>query len=406
MHVFVARQPIFDVRERVVGYELLHRSGLGNAFSGLDGTVATGQLLSDSVLSDSWRVLTSGCPAWVNFPAPLLLDGSATLVPPDHMVVEVLEDVDVDEEVLAACRDLQDRGYRVAADDVVDPDDDNPLLAIADIVKVDFRQTTNLERMALARRFRGRTQLLAEKVETRADRRLAQDLGYELLQGYFLRQPVTVQQAAIDRTRLGVLGALNAVMRDPIDFGEVEDALKREVALTDKLLRYLNTAQFAWRRRTTSLRDVMVALGERNLRRWMSVAALATISAEQPDELLTSTLVRARMCELLAPWTNPPAEGLDLFLTGLYSQMHLLMGTDLATTLEQAPVPEVVRGALEGKPGTLAEALTLAGSWETADWASVRASAGRLGVAVERLPDLYADALAFAQDQRGLAHAS
>lgn len=400
MHVFVARQPIFDTSHRVVGYELLHRSGLTNAYSGVDGTVATGQLLSDSVMSDEWSVLTSGRPAWVNFPASLLLDGSATLVPADRMVVEVLEDVDADDEIMAACRKLRASGYRVAADDVIDPDDDNPLLSIADIVKVDFRQTTTVERLRLARRFRGKVQLLAEKVETQADRRLAEDLGYQLLQGYFLREPVTVRQNAIDRTRLGVIGVIAAVMKEPIDFEELENALKREVALTDKLLRYLNSAQLAWRQHTTSLRSAMVALGELNLRRWVSLAALTAVSTEQPDDLLTSTLVRARMCERLAPLLSPPAQSLDLFLVGLYSQLHLLIGTDLATALEQAPVPPAIRKALETDAGPLADALRLVSNWERADWQVVNDLARNLGVPGARLPELYADALTFAHDLR------
>ena len=405
MYVFVARQPIFDIGDTVVGYELLHRSGLDNVFSGLDGTVATGQLLSDSVMSDEWRLLTSGMPAWVNFPASLLLDGSALLIPPGRMIIEVLEDVRADDEIMSACRDLRRRGYRIAADDVTDPYDDNPLLSIADYVKVDFRDTTKLQRLQLAHRFRGRAQLLAEKVETRADRKLAEDLGYSFLQGYFLEEPVTVQQHTIDRTRLGVLGVLAAVMREPIDFEELERALKREVSLTDKLLRYLNSASFAWRQRTTSLRSAMVALGELNLRRWVSLAALATVSSEQPDELLTSTLVRARMCEQLSTALTGSPDPLDLFLVGLYSQMHLLIGTDLVTALETAPIPDGIRAALETGGGILADALRLVCSWEKADWPQVAEQAGKLGIPFDVLPGLYADALAFTNDLRASAMA-
>jgi hypothetical protein len=117
------------------------------------------------------------------------------------------------------------------------PDDDNPLLDIVDVIKVDFREAAAAQRAALAKRFGGRARLLAEKVETRAEQAAALDLGYELLQGYYLHEPVMVARRTIDRTRMGVLSVLGAVSKDPMDFAEVEDAVKREVAITDKLLR-------------------------------------------------------------------------------------------------------------------------------------------------------------------------
>lgn len=395
VQVFVARQPIYDTTERVVGYELLHRSGELNRFSGIDGTVATGQLLSDSVLTGSWRCLTGGTPAWVNFPASLLLEGSAQLVPPDQLVIELLESIRSSDEVLEACKDLKSRGYRLAADDVIDSDDDSPLLSLADIVKVDFRQTTPSQRIALSRRFRGKAQLLAEKVETRSEQRLAENLGFELLQGFFLHEPIMVRQHAVDHTRLGVLAVLEAVMRDPLDFDAVEHALKREVSLTDKLLRYLNSARFAWRRQTTSLRAALVALGEINVRRWVAVAALSTIAADAPDELLVSTLIRARMCESLCPFLPGNVDALDLFLTGLYSQIHLLLGMTYHQALEQAPIPDAVRSALENASGVLALALELVTCWEAADWAQVDALTQRLGMAASDLPACYEAALTF-----------
>lgn len=394
MEVFVARQPIFDTADRVVGYELLHRSSAANSFSGVDGRLATGQLLSENMLGDAWEALTSGVPAWINFPEELLLDGSATLVPTDQIVVEVLEDVRGGDDIVEACHALRRQGYRLAADDVVDADDPNPLLDIADIVKVDFREATPTSRAALARRFHRKT-LLAEKVETQLERQIAVDLGYTLLQGYYLHHPTMVQQRAIDRTRFGILAVLQAVTEDPMDFAKVEQALKSEVALTDKLLRYLNSAAFAWRRQITSLRAALVTLGELQTRRWVSVIALSTISADKPSEVLVSTLMRARMCEELAAFLGPRASGLDLFLAGLYSQMHLLMDADRDTTLRQAPLPEHIRAALLDEHGVLWDVLELVRRWEMGDWKGVEAGAHKAGVDVRELPGCYSKALEF-----------
>lgn len=402
MDVFVARQPIFDTRLRVVGYELLHRAGAQNVYTGPDELTATRQLLDEHLLSDNWHHLTGGRRAWVNFPTDLLLDGTALLVPPERMVVELLEWIVVDSDMVAACEDLVAHGYVLAADDVTSPDDTNPLLDLVEVVKVDFRAAGPVERAGLAARFGGRTRLLAEKVETRAEQAEAIELGYELLQGYFLREPAMVKQRAIDKSRVGVLSALRAVSRDPMDFDEVEDTIKHEVALTDKLLRYLNSAVFGWQTRVTTIRAALVALGELQIRRWVSVVAVSTVAVDQPPELIGTALVRARMCELVAEDPQVHASALDLFLVGLYSQMHVLMGTDLETTMTSAPVPEVVREALLGRSGPLWQVLELVTAWEQGDWEAVGPLADRVGVRPEQLPDRYADALVFADAIRGV----
>lgn len=400
MDVFVARQPIFDLRERVVGYELLHRCGAENAFSGIANDLATNQLLSEHLLTDGSPRLTGGLPAWVNFPADLLLNGAVTLVPPERMVVELLEDIVADDALLAVCRDLADRGYVLAADDVSDAADDNPLLDVAQIIKVDFRTAGPEHRIALARRFKGRARLLAEKVETRADQAQAVELGYELLQGYFLDEPRVLRHRALEQTRQGALSVLTAVSSQPMDFEAVERAIKQDLALTDKLLRYLNSAVFAWRRQIASIREALVALGEVQVRRWVTVVAVASAFADRPDELVVSALARARLCEQFGGAMDIDVSPLELFLTGLYSRMHLLMETDRETALADAPTPEPVRRALLDRRGPAWSVLQLVVAWELGDWEQVTRRAAALGVHEAQLTLWYAEALGFADTVR------
>ncbi len=401
MDVFVARQPIFDVRDRVVGYELLHRVDSTNRFDGTEAAVATGQLLSDHLLTDTWHQLTGGRRAWVNFPASLLESGSALLVPPERIVVELLEDIVADDGTVAACRELVDRGYVLAADDVVDSDDPNPLLDVAQIVKVDFRAADAAARAGLVKRFAGQARLLAEKVETRTEQLEAVELGYELLQGYFLRQPAVVSHRAIDRSSLGLLAAVATVARAPMDFDEVEAAVKRDVALTDRFLRYLNSAAFGWRDRVRTIRQALVRLGEDQVRRWITVNALSAVNSGKPAELVVSTLVRARMCELLADVLPSRVSGFDLFLTGLYSQIHLLIGAEHTTTVRQAPIPPSVAHALIECDGPLWAVLQLVVAWEGGDWDRVRATLSELGIEAGAVSDCYAEAVDFADEASG-----
>ncbi len=138
MNVFVARQPIFDKLKRVVAYELLFRSGFENFFSAGDGELATQTVISSAVHTFGLTSLTGGKPAFINFTKPLLINKLALVLPPTHLVVELLETLEPDREVLEACQELKRHGYFIALDDFVLRPGYEPLISVADIVKVDF----------------------------------------------------------------------------------------------------------------------------------------------------------------------------------------------------------------------------------------------------------------------------
>ncbi|HEV2448275.1 MAG TPA: hypothetical protein VGS58_20225 [Candidatus Sulfopaludibacter sp.] len=144
--MFVARQPILDQALAVYGYELLYRSSGENAYTGgPDGTTASLQVLNNCFFAADIREIVGGSLAFVNFTRDLLLRQTAEVVSPRSMVVEVLEDVRVDDEVLAACRHLHDQGYLLAADDIRRADQNERLLDLVDFIKVDFREASPAE---------------------------------------------------------------------------------------------------------------------------------------------------------------------------------------------------------------------------------------------------------------------
>jgi len=191
--VFVARQPIFDRHRHVNAYELLFRSGLKNAFGGMDPDRASIKVIADGFIRFGLQRLTGGKRAFINFTRDTLVKGYATLLPKDSIVVEILEDVEQDHEVFDACRALKQRGYMIALDDVVCDDWDNPLLGFADIIKVDFRASNDRTKAALPGLMAARKiKALAEKIETRAEFDEAVALGYTYLQGYFFSKPLVL----------------------------------------------------------------------------------------------------------------------------------------------------------------------------------------------------------------------
>ena len=182
---YVARQPILDERGRVFGYELLYRHAAGATTCTADGDLASARVLTGAVLDLGLETLTSGRQAFLNVTRPLLLGQLDTLIPPEGVVIELLESVAVDEQVIETCRGLRAKGYQLALDDFVPGSDAEALLPFVSYVKVDVLATPPSVVNELAVRLGASdVRLLAEKVESREVYEQTRGAGYSLFQGY------------------------------------------------------------------------------------------------------------------------------------------------------------------------------------------------------------------------------
>ncbi len=186
---YLARQPILNRARELFAYELLFRNGLQNSCDGVDFEVASTSVLDTSFLI-GFEKITAGHRMFINCPRDFLLRDYVSLFPPASVVVEILETIKPDKEVIEACKRLKQAGYTIALDDFVDSPDWAPLVALADILKVDFRLTDRKEQSAIVSRYAGRKiRMLAEKVETQEEFAAAMQMGYSLFQGYFSAAP-------------------------------------------------------------------------------------------------------------------------------------------------------------------------------------------------------------------------
>lgn len=316
---FVARQPILNRDQYVIGYELLFRDGIENVFRSNDPNAAARSTL-DSTLLMGFDVLCNGQKAFINCTRELLLKDGITLLPSTQTVVEVLENVEPDDLVIAACMRLKAAGYTIALDDYVGHDPREPLIPQADILKVDFERTTPQERAALVKRYQSpNCMMLAEKVQTREQFVAARDMGYVYFQGYFFRRPEVLKTKEIPADRVNCMRMLEAISREELDVRGLENLIKTEASVLDRWLRYLNSPMFASKNEIHSVRHALTILGERETRRWIRLVTLVSAGMQKSTDMVLSALVRARFCELLAQ--KVPRTTSDPFLLGLVSMM-------------------------------------------------------------------------------------
>jgi len=397
MRSYVARQPIFDRDLRVVAYELLFRSGPEGMICPDDSETASLSVMRDQFLSSDMATLTDGKQAFVNFTRELLLGDFALLFPSEAIVVEVLETVELDADIVAACRRLHDAGYALALDDITDAVDRHPLLDLVSFVKVDFCDCCRETRAALADQLRGRpVGLLAEKVECRADHREAERLGYQYYQGFFFSRPVTMARERMPDSRGAALRLMRELTDQQMDLRRIETVIKSDVGLAYGLLRYINSAYFGLAQPVRSLQHALVLLGRERVRRWAILVAFSSLGQDAPVELMVSSLVRGRMCELLAPHLGCPDRDQELFLLGLFSLIDVVAGCSMNAALGTLHLAPEFKDALLHARGPLYPALAITRAYEQGIWATLEALATQRGLDEVTLARIFRDSVEWA----------
>ncbi len=373
------------------------RMGPEVAFRG-DGETATRTMLDNAVMFGMER-LTGGLPAFVNCTAKTLTDDLVNVLG-TTTVLEILETVEPTPELIATCRGLKDKSYRFALDDFVWEPRFQPLMDLADYIKVDFALTGAEQRRELFRRVeRGSLFMLAEKVETQEEYQQAREEGFTLFQGYYFCRPVLVQNRKIPANRAVHFEILQLLQNEDVDLHKATRLLKRNPSLTYRLLRLVNSSAYATRREIYSIQEALVVVGENTFRRIVTLAIASDLNGEQPLEILRMAFVRARFCELASERCGlDPAEQ---YLLGIFSMLPAMMLLEMDDLAPELPLRDEIRAALKGKANRERVLLGWLESHEHGDWAACDAMVEANGVTEEEMVGFYRSALLWASAALG-----
>lgn len=390
--------------QNVFGYELLFRSGFENVFQpNTSPDQATSKVISDSFFLLNLHSLTGGKKAFINIPRDILIKEFLFLLPKEQIVGEILETVPPDDEVVAACKKLKQAGYLLAMDDFVYEERYQPLIELADFIKVDFLSTSHEDRSRLVKKIGpSGVRFLAEKIESHKMFTEAKEMGYTFCQGYFFSKPKIIMGKDIPGFKIHYLRLLQEIHYPDLHFEKLSEIMKREVSISFKLLRYINSAFFGLRHKISSLKQALLLLGEKEVRKWVTLITLATLGEDKPEEVITQSVFRAKFCELLAPLAGLLHRSEDLFLLGLFSMIDVLLDRSLSDVLLDLPIVEDIKGALLGEKNRLGEVYQYVLSYEKGAWHQVSQQGAYLGMDEQKVAPLYLKALRWSEDFSGL----
>lgn len=385
----IARQAIFDKDLNVYAYELLFRSDNQQTDSGVidaSGDEATSRVINYTFMELGIERVIGNHIAFVNLTRSFILTDDPLPFAHDRVVLEILEDIVPDDELIAATQKLVDQGYTIALNDFIFEESLRPLVQLAEIIKIDlldFSEQALIDQVTLLKQ--ENVKLLAEKVESQEQFLLCQKLGFDYFQGYFFSRPVIIEDKPIPENQLNLLSIIAKLQNPTAEFDDIEQLIRQDVGLTYKLLRLLNSAALGLPKKIESIKQGLVILGFKAIKTWTTLIALNDMKSI-PSELMANTLVRAKMCEQLAPHYNCVAE--TGFLVGLFSTLDAIMSHPMDELLKSLPLNSNIKEALSGRLGNLGELLNIVIYYEQCSWDEINAEQ----VSLEQLGDLYINA--------------
>jgi EAL and modified HD-GYP domain-containing signal transduction protein len=365
--VFLGRQPIYDGRREIVGYELLYRAAARDTEAQIsDGDRASAEVVLQAFLDIGLESISPTRPVFINYSEPLL--GVDPIIPPDRCVIEVLETVTVDSSTVGCLKKLKERGYRLALDDFTYSEAASAFLRLADFVKLDIRAFSTDEfrrQLDLVAGYPG--QVIAEKVESQEEFERCLHWGCELFQGYYLRRPEMVTGRRVPSNRLSLLALLSECVNSASSIEGIAAVIQRDAALTYNLLKLANSALY---RRSYEIHSAAQAIGMLGLDfvfRWVTLLVLAG-NQHCPSGYLDYALQRARTSELIASFVG--CQRSDAYFVGLLSALDAIFNMPMEAIVEPLPLSTDLKSALlrrEGRLGVVLNAVTAyeAGQFET-----------------------------------------
>jgi EAL and modified HD-GYP domain-containing signal transduction protein len=393
---YVARQPVIDVDENTIGYELLFRNGHQNCFPGIDPDEATSKIITHSQLTFGFDQLCQNKLVFINFHEESLLHQFPTSLDKETTIIEILEDVPISDELVEACRFLREQGYRIALDDHNFEEKWRRLYPYIDILKVDISQFGILDLELFAQFVKNdypNITLLAERVETEKQFNNMKEFGYELFQGYYFARPEIVEQPKLSSNRFKMLKLLALMSRMNATYDEISEEIETDPTISFKLLRFISSSDKAKRGKISSVKHALTYLGLYEIRKFVALIAAANLSEDYCDEIYRIAVVRAKFCEYLAHESASEEEQAKTYLTGLLSMIAPILKIKVEDIIPKLPIDSDIKSALLHYSGRYGQYLSVCEFYERGHWRQADGVAAKLDVEPDDMAEAYMLAL-------------
>lgn len=395
---FIGRQPIVDLEQQIIGYELFFRHSADAKTAVFeDEFMACVSVLVNTIGQMDVKWLLDDKHAFINVDEKMLLSNFLELMSPQQTVLEILRSVQPNEAIVERCQQLKKLGYRIALDNPHLSVDAHLLLNYADFVKIDIQTLSIAEIEKIFNQFKAPSvNFIAEKVETKEEFEACKDIGFSMLQGYYFYRPETLATNVINASFTSVVNILNMVNQDA-DNKAIELGFKRDAVLLFKLLRYINSVSYGLSCEVQSINHALTILGRSQLYHWLSLLKVTAGENATSQLMMKASIARGRLIELLGASYFEEKDLDNLFMVGVFSFLDAILKMPIDQVLDRVQLPESVNEALLSREGLYGPFLQLAEACENADSARILELAELLQMDSSKVNQCRKSALAWAE---------
>lgn len=392
MQAYVARQPILNIKEETVGYELLFRDSHENSFPGIDPDEATSKIITQNHLTLGLEQICQNKTVFINFHQDSLLHHFPTSLETKSTVIEILESIELSDDLINACIMLKKQGYTLALDDHNFEEQWRVLYPHIGIIKVDITSFDKLDIELFAEFIKTEyphITLLAERVETEDEFKFLKESGYKLFQGYHFARPEVLQQNAITPDKTKLLNLIGLMAQPEVSFEEIAKIVETDPTISFKLLRFISTSAMSTRSKITTVKNAISFLGLYEIRKFIALIAVANLSEHNCAELYNTALMRAKFCEYMEQANSQFEDISKAYLTGMLSMVAAMLKTSPEVVVPKLPISQSMQAAILQKEGELGAYIKICEAYESGNWKEVKAISEQVNLDMNEIGEAY-----------------
>lgn len=393
MEQCVVRRAIKALSEdKILGYELLFESSQADLYS--NGENAVADTIASFLINNSGKIFKQQ-QIFLTFTPSLLLRNTPKIFQKDKIVIQIGDNLIIHPLAMPIIEKYYKAGYRFAINDFKFSPKYFSMLEYASYVRIKMKEDmSERERTSIENIINMAKGMDKECILTDIDSKKAYDLAEEMhadyVEGSYIAETLQIKTEKMEYMQGNFFHLVVAVSKEEPDMAEIEEIISRDAWLTYSLLKLINSAYFALRRRTASIRQAIMTMGINQLRQWVYMMSLKNTESEGSSEILRISFLRAKFAEVLVQETGineiSPSEG---YMMGMFSTLEYMVDAPLEELLAEIPVSESVKKALLKGEGKAGEIKDLVICYENADWDNCQHLAKVLEIPISRLTQAY-----------------
>lgn len=393
MKPFVVRQAIKAAEtDTILGYELLFEQGGENLYGENESTAA--DTISSFLMNNSGKIFKDK-QIFLTFTPSLLLRNTPKIFQKDKVVIQIGDNLIIHPLAMPIIEKYHKEGYRFAINDFQFSPKYFSMLDYADYVRLRMKEEftakeqTSVENIIHMAQGFGKKCILTG-IDTKELYEKALEMKADYIEGNYIAETLYVKAEKVNYLQGNFFQLVVAVSKEEPDMMEIEEIISRDAGLSYSILKLVNSAYFALRRRTASIQQAIMTMGIRQLRQWVYMLSLREDESEGADEILRLSFLRAKFAEELCHHTQiksiTPSEA---YMMGMFSTLEYMVDASMEEILTEIPVSSDIKAALISGEGEAGKLLQLVICYEKADWKKCQQLAKELDIQTSQLSQLY-----------------